>query len=108
MDDYFGYIKSKVTLIDVVTMYSDPRLLDGNLHTCPLHSNPHNKSFQVSRDNNKYVCFSTSCFSKQGDIFDFTRHINNLSDNKQVSEKLNNDFNLGLIFSWQLKEFSKM
>lgn len=112
VDDYYSYIKSKLTLFDVVARYSNVNLLNGKLHYCPLHSNHNNKSFMLSnKDNNRYICFSSNCVAGKyidngitGDLFDFTKHINNLSGMRQVAEKLNNDFNLGLIFNWEFKK----
>lgn len=112
VDDYYSYIKSVITLFDVVAKYSDSRLLDGQLHYCPLHSNHNNKSFMLSnKDSNRYICFSSNCMGGKyidsgvtGDLFDFTKYINNLFDMRQVAEKLNNDFNLGLIFNWEFRK----
>lgn len=93
-NDLISLIKQKINLNDVISLYASSKLLDGNLHYCPLHSNQNNKSFMISRDDNKYVCFSTNCHSKTGDLFDFTMHVNNLSNMKQVIIKLIDDFNI--------------
>lgn len=98
----FALIRSKVTLADVVSKYSDSSILDSRKKSkCPLH-NGSQPSFKLLNDD-RYVCYSDGCSGGipnengsgvTGDLFDFTQHILGLSNKFETLERLKADFNI--------------
>ena len=89
MNNIADYIKSQITVRDVLNKYGIP--IKNNFSKCPFHFDK-SPSFSIYANDTKYKCFGCG---KSGDVISFVKEYFNL-DFKQAIERINVDFNLML------------